>query len=208
MKITIFGSSGRTGRILCTAALSRGHEVTAHVRSPDGIADLDPAIERVVGELSDSATLARAVSGSRIVISALGTTERKPNTVLSDATLRILAEMKAAGAGHFAAITSLGCGDSYGQVNSRLMKLVIRTLAKEIWADKDRQERAIARSGLDYLIVRPGGLTDKPPSGSWTELRSGDRMKGKQMIARADVADYILDRCAKLPFGDDTVMLV
>ncbi|MEQ8410836.1 MAG: SDR family oxidoreductase [Erythrobacter sp.] len=208
MKIAIFGSSGRTGRLLCEGALARGHEVTAHLRDPDKLADLDPAIERVAGGLSDEPGIARALEGADVAISALGTVDRKANTVLSDATKAILAAMQRSGVGHFAAVTSLGCGDSYGQVNSRLMKLIIKTLAKEIWADKDRQEEAIRRAGIDYLIVRPGGLTNGEPSGEWTELRGGQRSKGKQMIARADVADYILSRCEALPFGNDTVMLV
>ncbi|MFW5634508.1 MAG: NAD(P)H-binding protein, partial [Erythrobacter sp.] len=83
-----------------------------------------------------------------------------------------------------------------------------RALLGRAYSDKDRQEEAIRRSGIDYLIVRPGGLTDGAASGSWTELRAGQRSKGKQMIARADVADYILARCENLPFGNDTVMLV
>ncbi|QIQ86598.1 NAD(P)-dependent oxidoreductase [Erythrobacter sp.] len=208
MRIAVFGSTGRTGRLLCERALARGHEVTAHCRNAGKIADLDPAIRRVEGDLSDTAAIARALDGADVAVSALGTTSRKPNTVLSDATKAILAAMEQAGTRHFAAVTSLGCGDSYGQVNSRLMKLIIKTLAKEIWADKERQEEAIMRAGLDYLIVRPGGLTKGEASGEWTELRGGQRSKGKQMIARADVADYILTRCESLPFGNDTVMLV
>ena len=212
MKIAVFGSSGRTGRLLCERALARGHAVTAHLRNPDKLADLDPAIQRVAGDLGDEASIARALEGADIVISALGTTSRKPNSVLSDGTRAILAAMERAGVSHFAAVTSLGCGDSYGQVNSRLMKLIIKTVAKEIWADKDRQEQAIRQAGekggIDYLIVRPGGLTNGEANGDWRELRAGQRSKGKQMIARADVADYILARCESLPFGNDTVMLV
>lgn len=212
MKIAVFGSTGRTGRLLCEHALERGHEVTAHLRNPEKLADLGPAIVRVEGELSDMASIARAIDGADVVVSALGTVDRKANTVLSDATTAILSAMEQAGVRHFAAVTSLGCGDSYGQVNSRLMKLVIRTVAKQIWADKDRQEQAIMQAGsrgeIDFLIVRPGGLTEAEPRGSWTELRRGQRSKGRQMIARADVADYILGRIGNLPFGNDTVMLV
>jgi uncharacterized protein YbjT (DUF2867 family) len=208
MRIAVFGSSGRTGRLLCEGAIARGHAVTAHLRDAGKLDDLADRVDLVAGELSDEAGIARALEGCDVAVSALGTFDRKANTVLSDGTKAILAAMERCGARHFAAVTSLGCGDSYAQVNSRVMKFVIRTVAREIWADKDRQEEAIMRSGLDYLIVRPGGLTDGEPRGSWTELRGGQRSKGRQMIARADVADYILSRCEKLPFGKDTVMLV
>lgn len=208
MRIAVFGASGRTGRLVCERGIARGHEIVAHLRTPSKLADADQAIERVEGTLDDRASLEKALAGCEVAISALGTTDRKPNTVLSDGTRAILETMRGAGVGHFAAVTSLGCGDSYAQVNSRLMKLIIRTLAKEIWADKDRQEEVIRQSGIDHLIVRPGGLTEKPARGEWTELRTGDTSKGKQMIARADVADYILARCENLPFGNDTVMLV
>ena len=207
MRIAVFGANGRTGQVLCAEALGRGHEITAYVRDKAKMAVADPRFEVVEGTLDNVGAMARALQGADAVVLALGTTDRKPNTVLSDGTRAIIDAMKTAGVEHLAAITSMGCGDSKSQVNSRIMRLVIKTFAKEIWADKNRQEAAIRASGLDYLIVRPGGLTEKPARGSWTELRTGESYKGSQMIPRADVATYILNRLETPSLGDDTVTL-
>ncbi|MEM7688787.1 MAG: NAD(P)H-binding protein [Pseudomonadota bacterium] len=207
MQMTIFGATGKTGLLLCEKAREHGHDVTAYVRDPAKLGSLADGIQVLRGALDETDALARAVDGSDVVVSALGTFDRKPNTILSDAMQRIIGAMEEQGVARLVAITSLGCGASRDQVNSRLMRLAIRTLAKEIWADKDRQEEAICASELDYLIVRPGGLTDKPARGSWTVLREGEAYKGRQMIARADVADYILTKIARGDLGREAVAL-
>lgn len=207
MNITIFGATGSTGRLLCKKACERGHRVTAYVRDPSRMDEAHAHLHLVQGTLEDAPAMRQAVTGADVIISALGTVERKPNSILSDGTRAIIAAARECGVGRIAAITSLGCGDSREQVNSLIMRLVIRTFAREIWADKDRQEDAIRGSGLDYLIVRPGGLTNKPARGSWAELREGESSKGSQMISRADVADYILSRTQQPEFGDDCVVL-
>lgn len=207
MRLTIFGATGKTGLSLCEQALAKGFKVTAYVRDPAKLGDLAERLTVVKGSLKDTAALAQAVHGADAVVSALGTFDRKPNTVLSDATRRIIAAMESEGVPRLVAVTSLGCGASKVQVNSRIMRLLIKTVAKEIWGDKDRQEQVIDASGLDFLIVRPGGLTDKPAHGTWTVLREGESQKGKQMIARADVAAFILERLNQGELGREKLVV-
>lgn len=59
---------------------------------------------------------------------------------------------------------------------------------KKIFADKNNQEAAVVKSGLEYCVVRPGGLTVDPPTGiiNVIEGEAGS-------IARADVAQFCLD---------------
>ena len=52
---------------------------------------------------------------------------------------------------------------------------------------KGRADDAVKASGLDYLIVRPGRLTDDPPAGTVTAGESVERGE----ISRADVAAVI-----------------
>lgn len=208
MRISIFGATGKTGLELCRQAHAKGHDVTAYVRSAAKLGDLVGRVRVVKGELDDTQAIARAVEKADAVVSALGTVDRKSNTVLSDATRRIISAMEAERASRLIAITSLGCGVSRDQVNSLIMRLLIKTLAKEIWADKNRQEEVIRQSAIDYLIVRPGGLTDKPASGSWTVLRKGESHKGRQMVARADVAAFILERIEQGELGQEALALV
>jgi len=63
---------------------------------------------------------------------------------------------------------------------------------KGLHADKLVQEAAIRESGLEWVIVRPVGLTNGPK----TEIyRFGESLKLKglfPMISRTDVADFML----------------
>jgi uncharacterized protein YbjT (DUF2867 family) len=63
---------------------------------------------------------------------------------------------------------------------------------------KAAADQALEASGLEYTIIRPGGLTDDPPTGR-VELGSGfDRGQ----IPRADVA-AVLHACLFLPHTID-----
>ncbi len=181
--------------------------MTAFVRDQSRLGDLADRVWVVEGTLEDSNAIEEAVRDSSAVVSALGTVDRKFNTVLSDATRRIAQAMESEGVVRFVAITSLGCGASRDQVNSWIMRLLIRTLAKQIWADKNRQEDVIHASEFDYLIVRPGGLTEKPASGSWTLMRKGGSQKGRQMISRADVAAFILKKLEEGELGREALTI-
>jgi len=59
---------------------------------------------------------------------------------------------------------------------------------KKIFVDKNNQEAVTRASGLEYCIVRPGGLTVDPPTGviNVIEGEAGS-------IPRADVAQFCLD---------------
>lgn len=61
------------------------------------------------------------------------------------------------------------------------------TAMKKIFADKNAQEAVVADSGLEYCIVRPGGLTVDAPTGviNVIEGEAGS-------IPRADVAQFCL----------------
>jgi uncharacterized protein YbjT (DUF2867 family) len=60
--------------------------------------------------------------------------------------------------------------------------------------DKARQERIIAESPVDWVIVRPGRLTN---AGRRGQLRHGPQVGNwlwTERISRADVAGFMLDQ--------------
>lgn len=65
--------------------------------------------------------------------------------------------------------------------------VLMMTAMKKIFADKNEQEKVVADSGLEYCIVRPGGLTVDAPTGviNVIEGEAGS-------IPRADVAQFCL----------------
>lgn len=53
------------------------------------------------------------------------------------------------------------------------------------------QEKIIMADGSDWIIARPGGLTDGPLTGTYRVTGPSDKV-GRPAISRADVADFML----------------
>ncbi|MBK8129267.1 MAG: NAD(P)H-binding protein [bacterium] len=83
MKITIFGSTGGTGKELVNQALAAGREVTVYVRNPAKLTGLQDRVMVVQGNLEDRDAIGEAVAGAEAVISALGPTNNKPGNPLT-----------------------------------------------------------------------------------------------------------------------------
>ncbi|MEP7037968.1 MAG: SDR family oxidoreductase [Acidobacteriota bacterium] len=191
MKIAIFGSTGGTGRELVRQALELGHEVTAFARSPEKLDDLKRENLRIVkGDVVNYADVEKAAAGQEAVLSALGSpTLKAGDTTLSDGTKNIIEAMEADGVKRFVCETSLGVGDSYDQPGFLFMKVLVPLFLKNAFADKQIQEKYIKASNLDWIIVRPGGLTNGEKTG---EYRHGLDKDISGRISRADVAEFML----------------
>ena len=62
-----------------------------------------------------------------------------------------------------------------------------------MYADKNRQEAIVRDSGLDWVLVRPSILNDKPGRGSVRALTDLSGFHGGS-ISREDVARFVLDQ--------------
>jgi putative NADH-flavin reductase len=163
-KILILGATGPTGRHIVSQAVGRGYDVTVLVRSPEKAADMKGA-KIVVGDARDEKALRQAIKGRDAVISALGTTASpfREVTLLSTATRALTAALKAEGASRLIAITGIGAGDSAGHGGFFVDNIIFPLILRKVYADKDRQEAIIKESSLDWTIVRPSVLNNKPP---------------------------------------------
>ena len=111
--------------------------------------------------------------------------------LFSDSTRILVDAMKATGVKRLISVTGLGAGDSRGHGGLLYDAVVFPLLLKRIYDDKDVQEWIIKSSGLDWTIVRPGLLTNRPATHRYRVLtRSEDWRSGT--ISRADVADFLV----------------
>jgi putative NADH-flavin reductase len=114
--------------------------------------------------------------------------------LLSQATKCILAAMEREGTKLFVCESSLGVGDSKGQLGPFYTYFFIPILLDSVFADKELQEKVIQCSHVDWVIVRPGALTNGPKTGNH---RAGFPVTDKNIrasISRADVADFMLSQ--------------
>ena len=80
------------------------------------------------------------------------------------------------------------------------------TLLRSIYADKDRQEELLRQSDRDWIIVRPGMLTNDAAKGNYRVLLELAGIKVGQ-IARADVAEFALRQLTSTEYLHKTPLL-
>lgn len=196
-KILVLGATGGTGRLIVSQALARGYEVTVLARSADKARDLN-ATNVILGDVRDEGALRQALKGQDAVVSAIGTPASpfREVTLLSTATRAVVKAMKAEQVHRLVCITGLGAGDSKGHGGFLFDRLIFPLLLRKVYADKDRQEAIVRESGLDWVLVRPSVLNDKPGQGAIRPLTDLASFHGGS-ISRSDVARFVLDQVSQ-----------
>lgn len=182
--ILVFGGTRGTGLEIVRQLRERGEAVTVAVRPTSNTTELQKlGVSTVVADALDPATVDAAfTSGSyAAVISTLGTVRgeqnKRPDYV---GNRNVIDAAKAAGVRRFVFITVIGTGNSY-EAAPRMS----RRFLKDVIALKDQAEQHLRTSGLDYTIIRPGGLGDVPATS--TAILADDP-QAFSYIGRVDLA--------------------
>jgi uncharacterized protein YbjT (DUF2867 family) len=186
MKVAIAGGHGKIAQLLEKPLAARGDTAVALIRNPDHADELrELGAEPVVCDLeqADADEVKAAIAGADAVVFAAGAgpgsgPERKQTMDLGGA-VKLIEAAKANGISRYLIVSSMGAadppadgGDTFG----------------EYLRAKAGADQALRESGLDYTIVRPGHLTDEPPSG---RVRIAERLESGE-VSRADVAAVLL----------------
>ena len=194
-RLLIIGATGGTGRQLVAQALERGFTVTALVRDPTRLAVVHPKLAIVVGDVLDPGSVDAAMRGQEAVVCALGHRRYfSAARILSEGTRNVLRSMEVHGIARFVCETSLGIGDSAGRMGLYYTFFTIPVVLPLYFGDKCRQERLIAASGMEWVIVRPGRLIDGEKRGRYRHGRDAGSFLRTVRISRADVADFMLNQ--------------
>jgi len=206
-RVLVIGASGPTGRLIVEAVGNSGIAVRALARDPGRLGPQPSGGDVTRGDVLDQASLARAMTEVDAVVSALGAKlELRPVTLLSAGTRNVIAAMRESGVERLVCVTGVGAGDSRGHGGFAYDRLILPTLLRYMYADKNRQEQVVHDSGLDWTIVRPARLVDAPARGTYRVITTfaGERMR---TISRADVAGFIARELLEHRFGRSTVNL-
>ena len=195
MKVLVVGAGGALGRALVREALKEDHDVTALVRQASQLAEIRHARLTVTeGDVLRPGVLDRPLAGQQAVICSLGVKPtRNPVTVFSEGTDNLIRAMRRHNVRRFLCITGIGAGDSLGHGGLWYNHIVQPFFLKTIYQDKDRQEKLVRDSDLDWMIIRPATLTDGEALNRFSVV---EKMRGLQAakISRADVAAWTVDQ--------------
>jgi putative NADH-flavin reductase len=192
--ILILGGTGGTGRLVVSQALQQGHAVTVLVRDPARLSIASNRARVIVGSVTDDAAeLAQATRDQDVVISALGVgNSLKSGGLIEHSIPAIVRAMERQGVRRLIFTSAFGVRQTYRDV-PLVPRVFIRTLLRDLYADKGRGEDELRRvgNGLDWTLVYPVTLTNGPRTGRY---RAGERLAlhGLPRISRADVADFLL----------------
>ncbi|NKZ06440.1 SDR family oxidoreductase [Actinomadura latina] len=189
MDIVIAGGHGKIALRLSRLLAARGDAVRGMIRNPDHAADIrDTGAEPVVCDLesADAATVAGHLAGADAVVFAAGagpgsgaarkdTVDRAASVLVADASER-------AGVRGFVQISAMGAGEKAAPGRGEVWDAYIKAKGE---AEDDLRDRA----ALDWLILRPGGLTDEPGTGL---VRLEEPPIGHGTVTRDDVAAVIV----------------
>jgi putative NADH-flavin reductase len=181
VRVTIFGATGRTGRLAVAEALRRGLEVTALARNR-GRADFDEGVRIVEGDAREAGAVGDALEGADAAVSVMAILEGTgPITDLSDATRTIVTAMERSGPRRVVIA-----------VNSAVFHDRPVKPPYDVVALEHRRDLAILRaSTLDWTALAPTFLTDDEPRGTYTV--AADAKAPGAGIPRGDLAIAVLD---------------
>jgi putative NADH-flavin reductase len=188
MRLFVIGANGRTGSEIVDLALTRGHQVTAFVRSPQ---KLSPAgsLTIVRGDPRHPETITAALPGHEAVLSAIGPHPRdalRPSTLLTDCARATVEAMTASGVGRLAIVSAAVLFPEKG-----LYFAFFRWLTKHHARDLRAMEDIVQASGLAWTIARPPRLK-KSPEVSFRALRNA-LPPGSRAMSFRSVAAFMLD---------------
>lgn len=186
-RVLVFGGNRGTGLEVCRILAGRGEAVTACVRPGADTAELQRlGVAICRGDILDPASVAAAVGSGDFaaIINAVGGRrgEPRPDNV---GTRNLVDAARTAGVRRFIFVTAIGCGDSRSAVGPRVIEFLGAVLD-----EKTLGEDYLRASGLAWTILRPGGMTHDPASG--TAIKTVDRST-MGVINRADLARLVVD---------------
>lgn len=203
MRIFVIGASGGVGSRFVQQARAAGHTVTAFSRHPEALAG--EGVDAVAGDATQAQPLGDAMAGHDAVAIAIGG-GLSDRTTRHVATGHAIAAMQAHGIERVVAVSSLGAGDSYGRVGFAT-KAIMKTLLRNALKDHNAQEQALQASGLDYTILRPGGLTNDPTGHRVIDDPQAS-VPGGGRIGRDAVAEVALQALSEAKWSRQAVALV
>jgi uncharacterized protein YbjT (DUF2867 family) len=179
MEVLVAGGHGQVALRLLRVLAGEGHRPRGLIRNHDHVADLEAAgAEPVLCDLEHDDPQPHMGGAEAIVFAAgagPGSGPERKRTMDYGGAVKLIEAAEALGVSRYVMVSSMGTDDPAGAGEG---------MRPYLQAKRDADD-ALRASGLDWTVVRPGRLVDRPGSGLIDAARSLGR-RGE--IPRDDVA--------------------
>jgi len=185
MDILVAGGHGQIALTLLELLAAEGHRARGLIRKPEQAPDLEArGAVPVLGDLEQDPSLAPYVEGADAVVFAAGagpgSGAARKRTVDLGGAVKLIEAAQQTGVRRYVMISSVGAHNPTAGTGPMRPYLEAKAEADE----------ALVKSGLEWTIVRPGPLTDDPPTGL---VRVSTELGGRAPVPRADVAAVVAE---------------
>ncbi|MFC7322054.1 SDR family oxidoreductase [Halobacillus campisalis] len=181
MRVLVIGANGKVGKHIVDKLKSADHDPVAMVRDPDQVPQFEEkGVDTVLGNLEKDFESAFYKIDAVIFAAGSGPDTGADKTILIDqeGAIKSIERAKHFGIQRFVMLSSM-LADRPESGPSGM---------KHYLYAKHRADEHLKQSGLDYTIVRPGGLTNEPGTGC---VMLQENMNNFGEIPREDVAETI-----------------
>jgi uncharacterized protein YbjT (DUF2867 family) len=184
MDVLVAGGHGKIARHLLRLLAEQGHHARGLIRNPDHAADLERiGAVPVLCDLEHDDPRPHLGTADAIVFAAgagPGSGPERKRTVDYGGAVKLIEAAEELGVRRYLMVSSMGAGDPDSAPEAM----------RPYQQAKHDADEALAASGLDWTIVRPGGLTDAPGSG---RVAIAERLGRYGQVPRQDVALVLLE---------------
>jgi uncharacterized protein YbjT (DUF2867 family) len=218
-KVFVAGATGNTGKRIVAQLSAKGYKVLAGIRDQkkaDSLFGKDSNVTIVKFNLFYAESIAGAIGDADAVVSALGYSGfnlGKYKEVDLTGTVNLIEGAKKAGVKKFVLLTSLLTNaKAIGQENNPNYKFL--NAFGGVLDNKLEAEKALRSSGLDWTIVRPGGLSNEAPENlgglyvSKEDTLLGVDSDPGRSISRDTVAEVIVEALSQDKASNKVVEIV
>ncbi len=196
MRVVVAGGHGKIGLRLLRLLAAAGHDAVGMIRHPDQAADLrDAGASALVIDLEHASVpeVAAAVDGADAVVFAAGagpgSGAARKLTMDRDGAIRLADAAVSAGVARYLMVSSINAVEPGPDDDLRAKQDLSDDEVFQLYLRaKGAADAALREHDLDWVIVRPGRLTDDPGTGKVrldTSVQSGS-------VTRDDVAAVLL----------------